>query len=158
MTCTQLRTKTRTSISRKICYIRSRFQILYAVEQFSSLFSKDKLKARGTHITNSWSAFPAHVVVELPYSSQPTAPTCFVCSWHLKHSRTGVLVYPPWGFAWQGYCTPALLSIMMSFGHYTGRCTTGSVAGAAWKKKKQQQKKKMRVFRQSRSGILPFWD
>ena len=80
MTCTQLRTKTRTSISRKICYIRSRFQILYAVEQFSSLFSKDKLKARGTHTPNPWSAFPAHIVGELPYSSQPTASTCVVCS------------------------------------------------------------------------------
>ena len=44
MTCAQLRTKTRTSISWKICYLKSGFQILYAVEQFSSLFSKDKLK------------------------------------------------------------------------------------------------------------------
>ena len=42
MTCAQLRTKTRTSISRKICCVRLGFQILYAVEQFSSLFSKDK--------------------------------------------------------------------------------------------------------------------
>ena len=43
-----LRTKTRTSISQKICYVKSGFQILCAVEQFRSLFSKDKLKARGT--------------------------------------------------------------------------------------------------------------
>ena len=42
MTCAQLRTKTRTSISRKICCVRLGFQILYAVEQFSSLFLKDK--------------------------------------------------------------------------------------------------------------------
>ena len=42
MICVQLRTKTRTSISRKICCVRLGFQILYAVEQFSSLFSKDK--------------------------------------------------------------------------------------------------------------------
>ena len=49
MTCAQLRTKTRTSISRKICCVRLGFQILYAVEQFSSLFSKDKLK-QGAHI------------------------------------------------------------------------------------------------------------
>ena len=49
MTCVQLRTKTRTSISRKICCAKSGFQVLYAVEQFSSLFSKDKLK-QGAHI------------------------------------------------------------------------------------------------------------
>ena len=49
MTCVQLRTKIRTSISQKICYVKSGLQIIYAVEQFSSLFSKDKLKARGTH-------------------------------------------------------------------------------------------------------------
>ena len=49
MTCMQLRTKIRTSISQKICYVKSGLQIIYAVEQFSSLFSKDKLKARGTH-------------------------------------------------------------------------------------------------------------
>ena len=49
MTCAQLRTKTPTSISRKICCVKSVFQILYAVEQFSSLFSKDKLK-QGAHI------------------------------------------------------------------------------------------------------------
>ena len=49
MTCAQLQTKTRTSISRKIRCVKSGFQILYAVEQFSSLFSKDKLK-QGAHI------------------------------------------------------------------------------------------------------------
>ena len=36
----QLRTKTRTSISQKLCYVKSGFQILYAVEQFSPLFSR----------------------------------------------------------------------------------------------------------------------
>ena len=49
MTCAQLWTKTRTSISQKFFYVKSGFQILYAVEQFSSLFSKDKLK-QGAHI------------------------------------------------------------------------------------------------------------
>ena len=49
MTCAQLWTKTRTSISRKNCCVKSGFQILYAVEQFSLLFSKDKLK-QGAHI------------------------------------------------------------------------------------------------------------
>ena len=49
MTCAQLRTKTGTSISPKVCYVKSGFQILFAAEQFSSAFSKDKLKARGTH-------------------------------------------------------------------------------------------------------------
>ena len=57
MTCAQLWTKTRTSISRKICCVKSEFQILYAVEQFSSLFSKDKLK-QGAHI---------HQTHDLPY-------------------------------------------------------------------------------------------
>ena len=33
----------------KVCCVKSGFQILYAVEQFSSLFSKDKLK-QGAHI------------------------------------------------------------------------------------------------------------
>ena len=33
----------------KICCVQSGFQILYAVEKFSSLFSKDKLK-QGAHI------------------------------------------------------------------------------------------------------------
>ena len=49
MTCAQLRKKTRTSISRKVCCVKSGFQILYALEQFSSLFSKDELK-QGAHI------------------------------------------------------------------------------------------------------------
>ena len=49
MTCAQLPAKTQTSISRKICCIKSGFQILYAVEQFSSLFSTEKLK-HGAHI------------------------------------------------------------------------------------------------------------
>ena len=44
MTRPQLRTKAQTSISRKICCLKSGFQILYAVEQFSSLFSTDELK------------------------------------------------------------------------------------------------------------------
>ena len=32
---------------------------------------------------NSWSTFPAHVVVERLCGSHPTAPTCVVWSWHL---------------------------------------------------------------------------
>ena len=40
MTCAQLWTKTLTSISQKICYVKSGFQILCAVEEFSSLFSR----------------------------------------------------------------------------------------------------------------------
>ena len=50
MTCAQLRAKTRTSISLKICCVKSGFQIPYAaVQQFSALFSKDKLK-QGAHV------------------------------------------------------------------------------------------------------------
>ena len=43
----------------------------------------------------------------------------------------GILVYPPSGIARQSHCTPAILSIVMSFGHCTDHCTTGSVAGGA---------------------------
>ena len=46
MTCAQLWTKTGTSVSPKICYVKSGFQILFAVKQFSSAFSKDKLMIR----------------------------------------------------------------------------------------------------------------
>ena len=49
MTCVRLWTKTRASISWKLCCVKSEFQILYAVEQFSLLFSKDKLE-QGAHI------------------------------------------------------------------------------------------------------------
>ena len=49
MTCSQLWTKTLTSISRKICCVKSAFQILYAVEQFSLLFSNKKLE-QGAHL------------------------------------------------------------------------------------------------------------
>ena len=43
MICAQLRRKTRSSISRKICSVKSGFQILYAEEQLSSPFSKDNI-------------------------------------------------------------------------------------------------------------------
>ena len=49
MTCAQLQTKKQISIAEKICCIKSGFQILYPVEQYSSLFLKDKLK-QGAHI------------------------------------------------------------------------------------------------------------
>ena len=39
ITCAQLRPKTRIWMSREICYVKLGFQNLYAVEQFSSLFS-----------------------------------------------------------------------------------------------------------------------
>ena len=127
MTCAQ-RTKTRTSISRKICCLKSGFQILYAVEQFSSLFSKDKLK-QGAHIHQthdppslrmSWENCPVVPSQQLPHS-------CVVWSWHLKDSPRQERVFIH-GFC---HCTPALLSIVMSFGHCTDHCTTGSVAGGA---------------------------
>ena len=75
MNCVQLPTRTRTSISRNICRVKSRFQILYAVEQFSSLFSKDKLK-QGAHIhqthdppspSMSWESCLAVPNQQLPY-------------------------------------------------------------------------------------------
>ena len=86
MTCVQLRAKTRTLLSRKICCVKSGLQILHAVEQFSSQDKfKRQIKERGTHTPNPWSAFPAQVVGELLCGSQPTAPTCVVWSLHLKH-------------------------------------------------------------------------
>ena len=90
--CAQLCTKTRTSISRKISCVKSGFQILYAVEQFR------QIKARSTHTPNPWSAFPAHVVGELPCSSQPTALTSAVWSWHLKDSPREERVFYTWVF------------------------------------------------------------
>ena len=83
----------------KICCVKSGFQILYAVEQFSSLFSKDKLK-QGAHIHQthdppsprmSWENSKKIILLllslfYLPCGSQPTAPTCVVRSWHLKGS------------------------------------------------------------------------
>ena len=83
MTCAQLRTKTRTSISQEIFYVKSGFQILYAVERFSSLLSKDKLKARaGTHT-------PTHDPPSLRMSLENCLAvarfhTCVVWSWGLK--------------------------------------------------------------------------
>ena len=49
MTSAQRRTKTGTSISRKICCVKREFQILYAVEQFRLTIFKRQVKARGTH-------------------------------------------------------------------------------------------------------------
>ena len=70
-------TKTLTSISRKICCVKSGFQILYAVEQFNSL----KLK-QGAHIHQTLDPLsPRMLVGELPCGSQPTAPTCVVWNW-----------------------------------------------------------------------------
>ena len=73
MTSAQLRTKTRTSISRKICCVKSGFQILYAVEQFSSLFSKDKLKQWEYTYTKPMihlpRAFRGRTVVRFPANS-----------------------------------------------------------------------------------------
>ena len=82
MTCAQLRSKTRTSISRKICCVKFGLQIFYAIEQFSTLFSKDKLK-RGSHIQQthdtpsprmSWANCRAVPSQQLPRD------------WHLKDS------------------------------------------------------------------------
>ena len=79
----QLRTKTRTSISREICYVKSGFEILYAVERFSSLFSKDKLKAKaGTHTSTHDPPSPRLSLENC--LSVPRLHTCVVWSWGLK--------------------------------------------------------------------------
>ena len=50
MTCATSDKNTNFDISKNLlCKVGTSKLILYAVEQFSSLFSKDKLKARGTH-------------------------------------------------------------------------------------------------------------
>ena len=50
MTCATSDKNTNFDISKNLlCNVGTSKLILYAVEQFSSLFSKDKLKARGTH-------------------------------------------------------------------------------------------------------------
>ena len=55
---------------------------------------KRQIKAKGTHLSRPWSAFPAHVV---QCGSQPTAPTCVVWSWHLKDSpRQWPMAMPCW--------------------------------------------------------------
>ena len=75
MTCAQLQTKTLTSICRKICYVKSRFQILYAVNSLRHYFSKDKLK-QGAHIHQthdpsspriSWENYGAVLSQQLPH-------------------------------------------------------------------------------------------
>ena len=60
MTCAQLWTKARTSISQRILYVKLGFQILNAVEQFSSLFSKGKLK-QGAHSHQSHDPSSPHM-------------------------------------------------------------------------------------------------
>ena len=79
MTCPQLRTKTRTLMSRKICCEKLGFQILYAVEQFSSLFSKDKLK-QGAHL---------HHTHDPPSPRMSWENCCAVSSQHLPHVLCG---------------------------------------------------------------------
>ena len=85
MTCAQLRTKTPTPICQKLCCVKSGSQILNAVEQLSSPFSKDKLK-QGAHIHQthdprssliSWENCRAVPSQQLPH---------VVWSWHLKNS------------------------------------------------------------------------
>ena len=87
MTCPQLRTKTRTSISRKICCVKLGFQILYAVEQFSSLFSKDKLK-QGAHIHQTHDPPSPRMSWESCHTvpSQQLPHVLFGTAWLLKDS------------------------------------------------------------------------
>ena len=79
MTCSQLWTKTRTSISRKICSVKLASQILYAVEQFSSLFSKEKLE-QGAHI---------HQTRDLPFPCMSWENCHAVHSQQLPHVLCG---------------------------------------------------------------------
>ena len=66
------------SISRKMCkVVKLGFPILYAVEKFGSLLSKDKLQARGTHTPTHDPTLP-RMSWENCHGSQPIAPTCCV--------------------------------------------------------------------------------
>ena len=74
------------SISQKPCkVVKSGFPILYAVEKFSSLFSKDKHKARGTH-TPTHDPTSRCMSWENYHSSQPIAPT-----WCVELALKGML-------------------------------------------------------------------
>ena len=72
----------------------SGFQVLYAVEQFSSLFSKDKLK-QGAHIHQTHD----------PPSPRMSWENCRVVpSQQLPHVLCGAVIH---GFSWSlpdGYC------------------------------------------------------
>ena len=57
MTCAQLWTKTRTSISREICCVKSGFQILFAVEQLVHYFQKTN-KSKGYTYTKPMIRLP----------------------------------------------------------------------------------------------------
>ena len=95
VTCPQLQTNTRTSISRKICSIKSGFQILYVVEQFSSLFSNDKLK-QGAHI---------HQTLDLPSPCRMSwYGCCAVPSQQLPHVFVE-LALKGLAAAVKGFCT-----------------------------------------------------
>ena len=73
----------------KICCVKSGFQILYAVEQFSSLFSKDKLK-HGAHIHQTHD--PPSPRTSWMYDHCRAVPSgqlsykCVVWRCYLKHS------------------------------------------------------------------------
>ena len=77
----------------KFAYKTTKFYAKWLVRNFGQKSQKlctlahyFQIKARGTHTPNPWSAFPEHVVGELPCGSQPTAPTCVVWSWRLIDS------------------------------------------------------------------------
>ena len=93
-------TKTQALISRKICYIKSGLQIIYAVEQFSSLFSKDKLKARGTHTPTHDP--PSHMCcVELALCTLCSALADFPRTKQLSVATTFSVI---WLCAYLGWC------------------------------------------------------
>ena len=67
--CATTDKNTHFNISKIFC-VKSGFQILYAVEQFSSLLLKDKLKARGTYTPTprkSWENCRVVPNQQLPY-------------------------------------------------------------------------------------------
>ena len=86
--------------ARKICYIKSGLQIIYAVEQFSSLFSKEKLKARGTHTPTHDP--PSHMCcVELALCTLCSALADFPRTKQLSVATTSSVI---WLCAYLGWC------------------------------------------------------
>ena len=93
-------------MSRKICCVKSElFQILYAVEKFSSLFLKDKLK-QGTHICCG----SVLSLVQIFFSFVSNSLSCYYHT--LPYPETGVLTtrgLTTRGLTTRGFLKPGVL-------------------------------------------------
>ena len=117
MTCPQLRTKTRTSISKKNGLREVGISNPCAVEQFSSLFSKDKLK-QGAHIHQTYDPpsprIRGRAAVRLPANS----PHMCCVELALKGLASGgkvvaVRMCEVMARPWVGVCAPLLFDLLV---------------------------------------------